>query len=426
MIIHVVSRGETLSGIARQYGTSVSRIISDNGLSSLPYPVVGQALAILLPEIIHTVSAGESIYSISQNYNISPLELMQKNPVLSDNPTLYIGQTLAITFKEEGNTPIYISGYIYPYISETTLRKNLLFASECAIFGYGFRDDGSLIIPQNEEFLIDAITGFSAKPILLLSSIGDDGTFSTQRSSLLFRDKALQNRVIDNLISEMREKGYGGIDLDFEYINQSDTDAFISFIENVAERMRPNGFTVNVDLAPKTSKNQQGILYEAHDYGAIGAISDTVLLMTYEWGYTYGPPMAVAPISAVRRVVEYATREIERDKIMLGIPNYGYNWRLPYERGTTRAENIGNEGAVLLAADVGAEIKFDEEAASPYFEYTDRGGSQHIVWFEDVRSIKAKFELLEEFNLRGAGYWNFMRPFSQNFAYVSDRFYINK
>ena len=124
MIIHVVSRGETLSGIARQYGTSVSRIISDNALSSLPYPVVGQALAILIPEIIHTVSAGESIYSISQNYNISPLELMQKNPVLSDNPTLYIGQTLAITFKEEGNTPIYISGYLYPYISETTFRKN--------------------------------------------------------------------------------------------------------------------------------------------------------------------------------------------------------------------------------------------------------------------------------------------------------------
>ncbi len=136
--------------------------------------------------------------------------------------------------------------------------------------------------------------------------------------------------------------------------------------------------------------------------------------------------MAVAPIDAVKRVLEYAVTEIDRSKIMLGIPNYGYDWRLPYERGVTRAENIGNEGAILLAAREGAEIQFDEVAMSPYFEYTAADGSAHIVWFEDVRSISAKFDLVRNYNLRGAGYWNLMRLFSQNWAYVSQNFDINK
>ena len=58
--------------------------------------------------------------------------------------------------------------------------------------------------------------------------------------------------------------------------------------------------------------------------------------MTYEWGYTYGPPMAVAPIGAVRHVVEYALTQIPASKILLGFPNYAYDWTLPYAAGESR------------------------------------------------------------------------------------------
>ena len=51
--------------------------------------------------------------------------------------------------------------------------------------------------------------------------------------------------------------------------------------------------------------------------------------------------MAVAPINKVRQVVEYAVTQIPRDKIDLGIPNYGYDWPLPYIQGETAATTIG-------------------------------------------------------------------------------------
>lgn len=133
--------------------------------------------------------------------------------------------------------------------------------------------------------------------------------------------------------------------------------------------------------------------------------------------------MAVAPLNMVRRVVEYAVTEIPPEKIKLGIPNYGYDWPLPYERGVTRARTIGNIEAVQIAIEHGVNIQFDEVAQSPFFRYTEEG-IEHEVWFEDARSIRAKFGLIQEFGLVGAGYWQLMQLFRANWLLMADTFWI--
>lgn len=135
--------------------------------------------------------------------------------------------------------------------------------------------------------------------------------------------------------------------------------------------------------------------------------------------------MAVAPINQVRKVVEYALTEIPSAKIDLGIPNYGYDWPLPYERGVTKATTIGNVQAVRIAVEQGAEIKFDPLAESPYFTYV-KDGISHEVWFEDVRSLQAKFNLIKEYSLRGCGYWQIMKWFRANWVLLHNQFYIMK
>ena len=177
-------------------------------------------------------------------------------------------------------------------------------------------------------------------------------------------------------------------------------------------------------LAPKTSADQRGLLYEGHNYRLLGEAADLVLLMTYEWGYTYGPPLAVAPLPNVRRVVEYALTEIPPEKILLGIPNYGYDWTLPYVRGESRATSISNQYAVTLAGDNNAEIQYDPTAQAPFFRYTDPAGREHEVWFEDARSIRAKLSLLSRYDLAGAGYWNLNRPFPQNWLVLNSMYHI--
>ena len=62
---------------------------------------------------------------------------------------------------------------------------------------------------------------------------------------------------------------------------------------------------------------------------------------------------------------------------------------------------------------------------SPFFNYT-AFGNKHVVWFEDVRSVQAKYDLADEFALAGVGYWSIMRPFAQNWAYISAKYRVEK
>lgn len=126
--------------------------------------------------------------------------------------------------------------------------------------------------------------------------------------------------------------------------------------------------------------------------------------------------MAVAPIRNVRQVVDYALTEMEPNKIYLGIPTYGYDWLLPFQRGVSRATSISNPEALALARRYRAAIRYDEQAQSPWFRYTDEQGREHEVWFEDARSISAKLALVQERGLYGISYWNLMRPFPQNWV----------
>ena len=425
MEIHVVQSGETITSIARFYGVSPQKIITDNGLENQNRLVVGQALIIQFPETVHTVKAGETLFSIAQQYGVPVLTLYQNNPYLARSQMLFVGEQLTIAYRGEKIATVSVNGYAYPYIDRNVLFRVLPLLTYLTIFGYGFTEDGDLIEPDDTE-LIRLAYLFKTAPIMLLSSVTEEGNFSTERASRLFRNPDLQNKVINNILIIMREKGYLGLDIDFEFIAPEDEDAFISFVKNVTTKLNAEGYTVNVDLAPKTSSTQQGLLYAAHDYERIGAIANTVLLMTYEWGFTYGPPMAVAPINQVKKVVNYALTVIPREKIFMGIPNYGYDWVLPYQRGVTVATVFGNQYAVEVAAQNRAEIQYDETAQSPFFYYTGSDGRKHVVWFEDVRSIQAKYSVIYQNTLLGAGYWNVMRPFAQNWSYLNAKFNIKK
>ena len=292
--------------------------------------------------------------------------------------------------------------------------------------GYGFDTEGELYPPRvNDDEVIRLAYDYSAAPIMLISSMDANGVFNSYIASEVFRNEAAQDNLIDNILSTMKQKGYVGLDVDFEFIEPDDRLAYQEFLRNVTARLNAEGYTVNVDLAPKVSADQPGLLYEAHDYEAIGGIADTVLLMTYEWGYMYSEPKAVAPIPEVRRVLDFGVSVIEPKKIYMGVPNYGYDWNLPYVKGTA-ATVIGNDEAVRIAAQNNASIQFDERAQSPYFNYTDQFGRQHEVWFEDARSIDAKLRLINEYGFLGAGYWNIMRPFDQNWLVLNGIYNIEK
>lgn len=361
---------------------------------------------------IHVVQSGETLMGIAREYAVPFGELLAYNQL--PNPDhLVVGQCVLIPGASQPLGQFIVNGYLYPYIDENVYRQALPNLTNVTIFGYGFNREGNLIGVQDEAVIAMA-KSYGVQPIMLLAAMDEQGMFSLENGRVVFSNTLLQEKLIAQILVVMQQKGYVGLDIDIEFIPLDLKEEYIQFIENVTRQLNQYGYFVNVDLAPKVSANQQGLLYESHDYARIGQIVDRVLLMTYEWGYTYGPPMAVAPLPSVKRVLDYGVSEIEKEKIFMGIPNYGYDWPLPFERGVTAARTIGNEEAIVLASNYKAEIVFDDYSMAPYFYYTDEQGVEHVVWFEDARSIQAKLQLGFSYPLRGIGYWNLMRPFWQN------------
>lgn len=376
---------------------------------------------------IYVVKPGDTIDRIAAAYGITTESIIYNNQLLYPY-ALAIGQALLLSVQTASapTYPAYTNGYAYPFIHKEVLDATLPYLTSLSVFSYGFTTEGVLIPPSlDDSFMITAAYASDTRPILTLTPFGPDGQFNNYLITAMVNNEEVKTALLQNLLSVMEEKGYLGVDIDFEYILPQDRIPFADFVADTNAFLSPYGYTVSVALAPKISDDQPGLLYEGKDYALLGEAADSVLLMTYEWGYTYGPPMAVAPINKVRQVVDYAVTRIDPAKIDLGIPNYGYDFTLPYERGVSKARTIGNLEAVQIAIDHSVPISFDETAMSPYFQY-EEDGITHEVWFEDVRSLREKFSLLPAYGLRGVGYWQIMRFFRANWLLLQDTFQIVK
>ena len=421
MDIHVVQPGETLYSIAGRYGADPRLLRELNGVPGDGALAVGQTLVIRPVDTFHIVQPGDTLSGVARAYGVTQRQLYRRNYWLGGRPTLYAGQSLVIAYGGAPLSQTHTNGYAYPFISPQLLDAELPYMSYLTPFTYGIDAYGNLL-PLEDEALLSQARTLGTRPLMHLSTLTESDTFSSDRAVMILTDAARRAALVEQVADTIAAKGYQGLDVDFEYIPGAQRENYAGFIAQLRQRLAPMGLPVIVALAPKERAGQPGLLYEAHDYALLGAAADFVLLMTYEWGYTAGPPMAVAPLPNVRRVLDYAVTEIPPQKIYLGIPNYGYDWPLPFVQGRTRAQSLSNQAAVELAVRYGADIQFDTAAQSPWFEYTAPDGAPHVVWFEDARSMSAKLRLIDAYGLYGAGYWNLMRPYPQGWA-VLDALY---
>ncbi len=422
MELYVVRSGDTVHQIARRYSTPADGIISANQLQNPDVLSAGQALIIPTDENRRTVRPGDTLYSIARRYGVSLPRLIAANPQVTDPNRIYPGQTVVIPADGRQTREIIVNGYVTD-AADSTLNAALPYLTFLSPFSY--RSDLAGNLTPTFHLNLTLSGGHRTANLLTLTNLLEGGGFSGQIAHAILTDQAVQDTFLENVEALLRQGGWYGVNVDFEYVYQFDRESYNQFLRRLTDRMHRLGYLVVTALAPKLSEGQQGLLYEAHDYAAHGQTGDYVVLMTYEWGYTYGPAMAVAPLDKVRQVLDYATRAIPAGKILMGVPNYGYDWTLPFAQGTA-ARSLSNIEAAALAGRVGAGIQYDQAAQSPFFRYYDADGRQHEVWFEDARSLRAKYSLVNEYGLAGVSFWNLNKLFRTNFILLESMFSVEK
>jgi spore germination protein len=426
MHIHVVKPGESLWSISKSYGLSPNELARLNKIPNQNNLVSGQTIVIPSPTELHTIKPGESLWAIAKKHNLALQNLLNANPGINPN-RLKVGEQIRISSSPVPARTIEVNAYIDPMSAHdpvTPIREVAKHLTYLSMFSYHVTSQGNIVGPEDKA-IVAAARAQNVAPVLVVTNF--DGTnFSPELAHSVMSVPEIRGRLISNLIATMRSKGYRVLNMDFERIKPENRQMYNAFLLEVGNKVRAAGFPFSTALAPKTSDWMGGEWHGAHDYRAHGAAVDFTILMTYEWGWSGGPAYAVAPINKVKEVLDYAVTVIPRKKIVMGMPLYGYDWTLPYVRGGHWAKAVSPQQAIELAAVHGVPIKYDEKLQSPHFNYFDKNGKEHVVWFEDARSVNAKFDLVNEYGLRGVSYWVLGHDFPQNWLVLESRFRVKK
>ena len=425
MQIYVVRPGDTLNKVARAYGISAQEIADANQIPDPNRLVVGQTFVIPIREHYHFVQPGESLWLISRRYNVPIAEIARLNNI-SEPDNISVG--LRLNLPQKPKQIVETNAYIDPRMTRDRSAEEVDKVGEhltyLAIFTYAVNRDGNLT-PVEDRPSLNAAFKDRVLPLLVLTNF-EEGQFSTEIATTIFTNEALQDRVLNQALQIMQEKGYRGLDFDFEYLGAENRLRYVRFLQKARQLLKSRGYYISAALAPKYRAEQRGVLYEGHDYEAIGQVVDFIFFMTYEWGWSGGKPMAVSPLPQMRNVMKYAVSVVPKEKILLGMPLYGYDWTLPYVPGGKFAKSISPQRALALALRYGVSINYDQTSQAPWFRYTDEQGKQHEVWFEDARSMQAKFDLVKELGIRGFYYWVLGNDFPQNWLLIEDNFVVRK
>lgn len=285
MVIHIVKKGDTIYKVAKQYSVNPDTLAINNGVYGDGNLALGQSLVIVFPQKTHIVKEGETLFSIAQEYGVSILTLYRNNLVLGGEPLVYKGMELVIESEQNQIGDYMTGGYAYPYIGTALLNASLPFMSALMPFTYGFKPDGGLV-PIEDSFMIERAKVYGTEPVMHLSTLTEEEVFSVELATQFLNNKSVWNTLISNVLNVMKTKGYYGLDVDFEFLGLENAAKYAEFIVLTRETLNAQGFPVMVALAPKTSVTQPGVLYQGHDYKALGQAANAVLIMTYEWGYT--------------------------------------------------------------------------------------------------------------------------------------------
>ncbi|EPZ42201.1 glycosyl hydrolase family 18 protein [Alicyclobacillus acidoterrestris] len=221
------------------------------------------------------------------------------------------------------------------------------------------------------------------------STTGDfDGTLATQ----ILSDATKRQALLNNMVSLVQGTPFAGINIDFEMLPTSSRSLFSSFITDLANALHAAGKQLSVDVPAVTNASS------AYNYATIGTASDEVMVMAYDYSYPGGPAGAIAPVGWVQQVMSYTTTQIPPDKVLLGLPVYGYDWA----NGQTTALTLTQVNKLISENNI--TPKWDSQAEEPYFTYT-ASGATHTVYYENAQSIEDKLQLAKQDNLRGVALW---------------------
>jgi spore germination protein YaaH len=307
-------------------------------------------------------------------------------------------------------SPLRVFGSI-PYWDQeaavASLQKNPDVFDYVSLFWYALQSDGSLTrypYAQENLALIDYLHEEGITVLAVVTNLPADeeeGSWDWMRVDEAISTDDARARHVAALVQLTEDKGFDGINIDYEQLEKDQRESFTLFITELAQALHAKNKILGVALLPKPEENNPDFSNgsEAQDWAALGEAADQLYLMTYDEHWDTSKPGAIASLPWLESIVRYAKNYIPLDKLFAGVPLYGYDWSEGEE-----AQGLTYAHVTQLIRRYSPAMQWHEELGSNSFTYV-KGGEQHEVWFEDARSIRAKLGVLSILGVRGLAFW---------------------
>ncbi|GMA62853.1 glycosyl hydrolase family 18 protein [Alicyclobacillus fastidiosus] len=421
MEIHVVQTGETLFRIAEQYGVSVQSVVQVNQLSSASI-VPNQSILIPTNRTSYVVMPGDTLLNIAKRYGLSLNTIRTLNPQVSGN-AIEIGSILR--FPEIVRSSITVLGFLELTGTDQdriNVLSNAPYNTYIAPFGYGMDQTGA-ILPANDQIALQSIRQTRTNPAAVFSNWTGEG-FNSSAVHAMLSSASMRAQYISEVMNVVTSQGYRAVVIDFENIPPGDSNIFEQFLSELSARLLPSYRRLFVSVMPiRSATDAANPLLRPYDYATLSEHAVHLILMAYNWHWATGEPGPIAAFHNVESTIQYALSVVPRVQVLLGVIRYGYDWVLPYDLNEA-ATVVSAQDAIDIAMQQGSSIFFDTTSMSPSFRYVDQQGAEHIVWFEDVRSIQVKLQLVKKYNLPGIAQWEISQSFPQFNPLIRNNFQI--
>ncbi|MEH7274490.1 glycosyl hydrolase family 18 protein [Neobacillus vireti] len=421
MAVHIVSAGENLWAISNRYGVSIQTIVEINGLSSANALVPGLALYIpdnQLPIRSYQIKPGDQIRKLARRFNTDISSILGANSGI-DPSRLFIGQRINIPSPKK--LEISTLGFLVPSGASTDLTVLDSLAGQLtylAVVAYAFTSEGYAYNLIQDTAIVARSKQLNITPLLMIRNFtGVD--FSAELAGQVLRNPAHRRNLVLSIVNLTRQRGFGGVSIDFEFIPPPQRNDFNLFLRELKTAL--GELLLHVNVHAKTADLPTNRIVGAYDYAGIGNAADIVAVMTIDYGYPGGPPDPIAPIWWIEEVVKYALSNINPRKLQIALPLYGYDKVV----GTSTTHAMSVLAAQNQAIRTGSPIEFDQRSMSPWYRHWSTG-LEHIVWFEDIRSFIAKYRLIDLYNLSGTTFWQISLAAPQNWAFMSKNITVLK
>jgi len=253
-------------------------------------------------------------------------------------------------------------------------------------FWYKATVDGTLE-SKDSQLVYDTAKGLGLKMYPLITN-------KTGATDTVLGDPAVRTKVTDSIVKIVQERGYDGVNIDFELLQPKHRENLTAFMAELYPKLKAINKTVIISVFPQVDVAED--VSGAYDYSALAQNSDFLQIMLYDNHWATSKPGPLAPIDWYEKNLQYAIEKAGGPhKVIAGISAYGYDWPANGDAETMRyAESIAR------ADQRGATIEYDEAAQAPHYKYDG-----HELWFENDKSTAAKLDIVAKYDPAGIAIW---------------------